>query len=216
MSDERKIAKRIKQGDNVAFEELYKQQYYSLKSYARLLLGEKDSEDIIQDAFLNLWIHREQIDEFQSIRGYLFRSIYNASLNFIRKNKRLYSFDSAYRQEIEELGTQFYNPETNETILKIFAKETRQEINHAIESLSPRCREVFSLSYIHNLSGKEISKKLNISISTVENHIHSALKILRKKLINHKNNQYILFAMLLIYTVFSFFFGCFTLIMCIL
>ena len=60
--------------------------------------------------------------------------------------------------------------------------ETVREINRAIESLPPKCREVFKLSYLEDLSNREISERLGISQSTVENHIYSALKQLRQKL----------------------------------
>ena len=74
------------------------------------------------------------------------------------------------------------NPESNETIQKLYSKDLHKEIQAAIDALPPKCREVFSLSYLGELSNKEIAQQLGISVSTVENHIHSALKQLRIKL----------------------------------
>lgn len=62
--------------------------------------------------------------------------------------------------------------------------DLREEINQAIESLPQKCREVFTLSYIMDRQNKEISKLLDISVSTVEKHINYALKVLRKLLQN--------------------------------
>ena len=48
--------------------------------------------------------------------------------------------------------------------------------------LPPKCREVFRLSYIEDLSNREIGEQLGISPRTVENHMYAALKQLRRKL----------------------------------
>ena len=67
-------------------------------------------------------------------------------------------------------------------IRSVFDADLRNIISEAIENLSPRCREVFTLSYLENLSNKEISERLGISLSTVENHMYIALKQLRARL----------------------------------
>ena len=65
---------------------------------------------------------------------------------------------------------------------KVFNAELGDSISKAIESLPPRCGEVFRMSYIDGLTDKEISESLGISVSTVENHIYLALRSLRSKL----------------------------------
>lgn len=200
-ANESNLILRIKSGDSGAFEELYKLHYFSLRLYAKLILSE-EAEDIVQDAFLNMWLHRETLNESLSIRAYLFRSVYNASLNRLRSKQRTEPTDDLYKLEIEEMGAEyFYNPDKNNVITDIYTRETRQKIHTAIDSLPPRCREVFSLSYFEDLSGKEISTKLGISISTVENHINNAFKLLRKKLLSHKND--LLFLIVLLKSLFS-------------
>lgn len=187
------LIEKIKSGDSGAFEELYKLHYFALSMYAKLMLNEGESEDVVQDVFLNLWTHRDLLNESLPIRAYLFRSVYNASLNVLRKKRRTESYDSIYSQEIEEIGAQhFYNPDANNVIMDLYARDARTKIYTAIKSLPPRCQEIFSLSFIDDLSGKEISKRLGISLSTVENHINNALKLLRKKLLSHKNDMYLL------------------------
>jgi RNA polymerase sigma factor (sigma-70 family) len=59
-------------------------------------------------------------------------------------------------------------------------KMLEQQIHAVIEQLPHKCREVFLLSRINNLSHQAIAEKLNISVSTVEKHIVKALKIVRK------------------------------------
>lgn len=63
---------------------------------------------------------------------------------------------------------------------KVLSPERINEMIHAgLDTLPPRCREVFTLSKIKGLSHKYISSELGISTSTVENQITIAFKKLR-------------------------------------
>lgn len=196
MNNDSELIERIKEGDRAAFDEFYKQYFFSLRAYARLLLYEDEAEDVVQDVFFRLWMGRERLDASLSVRGYLMRSVYNTALNVIKKRGLQENYNSSYRQQIDEIGMQhYYNPDTNETITELYNQDLRMELNKAIDTLPLRCKEVFSLSFLYDFSGKEISEKLGISLSTVENHINNALKQLRKKLIRHKNELLVLIAL---------------------
>lgn len=187
MNNTTSLIERVRQGDRIAFNELYRQYYPSLRSYAELFLDEEESEDVVQDVFLNVWLRKEGLDDSQSLQGYLLRSVYNSSLNILKKKGRSNDYRSVYEQEIEEIGYKYYDPDANDVIRKLYNLDLRAEINAAINSLPARCREVFTLSYLHDMPSKEISLQLGISLSTVDNHIYSALKLLREKLKIHYN-----------------------------
>lgn len=187
MNNTTSLVERVRKGDRIAFNELYRQYYPSLRSYAELFLDEEESEDVVQDVFLNVWLRKEGLDDFQSLQGYLLRSVYNSSLNILKKKGRSNDYRSVYEQEIEEIGYKYYDPDANDVIRKLYNQDLRAEINAAINSLPARCREVFTLSYLHDIPSKEISLQLGISLSTVDNHIYSALKLLREKLKIHYN-----------------------------
>lgn len=187
MNNTTSLVERVRKGDRIAFNELYRQYYLSLRSYAELFLDEEESEDVVQDVFLNVWLRKEGLDDSQSLQGYLLRSVYNSSLNILKKKGRSNDYQSVYEQEIEEIGYKYYDPDANDVIRKLYNLDLRAEINAAINSLPARCREVFTLSYLHDMPSKEISLQLGISLSTVDNHIYSALKLLREKLKIHYN-----------------------------
>ena len=182
MDDYTSLICEIKSGSRTAFNTLYRIHYPGLLAYAELFLDEGGAEDVVQDVFLNVWINRDNLNDSSSLKGYLLRSVYNTSLNYLKKEKYARKYSSEYQQQIEELGYLFYDPESNETIQKLYSKDLHKEIQAAIDALPPKCREVFSLSYLGELSNKEIAQQLGISVSTVENHIHSALIQLRIKL----------------------------------
>jgi RNA polymerase sigma-70 factor (ECF subfamily) len=176
------LVEKVRTGNRDAFNELYKKYYISLCSYASLLLDKDEVEDVVQDVFLSIWLHRESLNSSRSFQGYLLRSVYNTSLNILKRKNCLKNYHSAYTYEIEQMSYLFYNPDTNETIQQIYNKDLCFKLEEAIQSLPSKCREVFRLSYIAGMSGKEISTKLGISLSTVENHTYAALKQLREKL----------------------------------
>ncbi|WP_099463941.1 RNA polymerase sigma factor [Parabacteroides provencensis] len=198
MTDVLSLVERIKNSDQQAFNELYKLHYVSLRSYAILLVGEDEAEDLVQDVFINIWLHKDGLDNTQSIRGYLLRSVYNSALNILKKKSRSDNYCSIHEKEIEMIGYSYYDPDANDVIRKLYNKELHSDIHTAIESLPSRCKEVFSLSYLQDMPSKEISQMLGISLSTVENHIYSALKQLREKLIQYKISPILL---LLLYIV---------------
>lgn len=181
------LVEKIKEGDREAFDELYKLHYLSVRFYAELMLDANEAEDVVQDVFLNVWLHREGLDDSLSLRSYLLRSVYNSSINILKRKKHSENYHSACEQEIEEMGYLYYNPDSCDIIRRLYNQDLRMELNTAIASLPVRCREVFTLSYIDELPSKEISEKLGISLSTVNNHIYSALKLLRNRLGEYKS-----------------------------
>lgn len=180
------LVERVRKGDRTAFNELYKLHYQPLRSYGELLLDADEAEDVVQDVFLNVWLHRERLDDTLSFRGYLLRSVYNSALNVLKKRNRSDDYRSVCKQEIEEMGYRYYDPDASDVIRRLYSKDLQVDIRAAIDSLPPRCREVFVLSYLKDLPSKEISRMLDISLSTVDNHIYAALKQLREKLSHHR------------------------------
>lgn len=187
MEDGQSLVEQMKEGDRTAFNALYKQHYLSLYAFAELFLDADDAEDAVQDVFLNVWIHHDRIDAKQVFKNYLLRSVYNTAMNLLKRKNRQVGYETVGDKEIEWLLSPYYDPDANEVIRRLFNQELHQEIAAAIGSLPPKCREVFSLSYLEDTPSKEISRRLGISPRTVDNHIYFALKQLREQLARHKN-----------------------------
>ena len=176
------LISRVRAGDRKAFDELCRKYYAMLVSYARLFLRDDWAEDVVQDVFYNVWQRRETLDDSNSLYKYLLRSVYNRSLNYLDKNRRAGEYGAYYRERIAALGSSYYAPDNSPVVQKLYNDDLRASLDAAIESLPPKCREVFRLSYIEDLSNREIGEQLGISPRTVENHMYAALKQLRRKL----------------------------------
>ena len=86
------------------------------------------------------------------------------------------------RKDTIEIGDQIYQPDNNEVIRRIEDRELRKEIYDAINELPDKCKEVFKLSYLHDMKNKEIADVLGVSLRTIEAHMYKALKYLRSRL----------------------------------
>ena len=159
----------IRAGSREAFDEMCGRYYAPLTAYARLFLNGNWAQDVVQDVFVNVWVRREALDPGQSLYGYLLRSVYNQSVNYVNKHRHACSYRSYYQERIE-------------SIEKLYSQDLRTSINEASAALPAKCREVFSLSYLQGFSHREISERMGIAQSTVENHIYLALRQLRAKL----------------------------------
>ena len=155
------------------FEELYKQFQPSLLNFAIYLTGSRpDALEIVNDVFLNVWDKRENLDLDDSLKGYLFSSVKNRTINF-HKKKRLKVVQDLPNDRVSDFSAD----------RGLLEKEQSQIMLDILESLPPKCRQVFVMSRIDCLSYKEIAELMDISVKTVEGQMSKALKVFRKKLL---------------------------------
>lgn len=153
------------------FEDLFKSYYKELCFFARQFINDLDKcQDIVQEVFLNIWEKENLPDNKQQIRNYLYTSVRNRSLNYIRDNKKLVN--------TSEFPYNIWAEHTNKTEYK----ELEKMINQAISELPPKCREIFELQRFHGLKYNQIAQTLGISVKTVEAQMTKALKVLRERI----------------------------------
>ncbi|MCR5076859.1 MAG: RNA polymerase sigma-70 factor [Prevotella sp.] len=163
------------------FRQIFREQYPALSFYAARIVSDNEAEDVVQEAFMELWKRKEDIESESHIKAFLYRTVYTRALNLVKHRSVVNNYSEAAKK-VEQFRLNYYNPETNDVISHIESLELRKHINNAIADLPEKCREVFTLSYLHDRKNKEIAEQLGISVRTVEVHIYKALKILRGKL----------------------------------
>ncbi len=180
--DNRELITEIRAGNRQAFDWMCVHYYAPLMAYANLFLSGNWAQDIVQDVLVNVWLNRRRLDPERSLYSYMLKSVYNTAVNYINRYRHKCTYSSWFQEQIERNAYTMYDPDSNPVIRQIYSLDMRQNIDKAISCLPKKCREVFRLSYIMGLSHKEISEKLGIAVSTVENHVYLALKQLRKEL----------------------------------
>ena len=173
--NEKDLVIRLKDGDTRAFEQIY--QLYSsrlLGFLIKLVKSDLYAAELLQDTFIKLWDNRMNIDPNQSFRSYLFRIAENSVYDFFRKAARDKKLQAAI---IKSACEKYQHVEEN-----LVTKENDQILQEAINLLPPKRRLVFQLIKIEERSYDEVSTLLNISESTINDHIVKATKTIREDL----------------------------------
>jgi len=193
---EKEILLRLIQGDEQAFEKIYR--LYSNRLYGKLLKLLKSvpqTEEIVQDVFLKIWEYRASIDPEKSFRAFLFKIAENKAFDFFRKA----ALHKAFETELIALST------SNHTMLEeLIADEERSVLlEKAINNLPPQRQQVFRLCKLERKSYTEVSQLLGISLSTISDHIVKATKSIRTQL--EPYNNIVLGLAIMVYFVNNFF-----------
>ena len=178
MASEDKLIELIKQGDTGAFKTLFDSVYPQLYIYCRRFIPDpEEAKDILQNVFLRFWEKREDIDIHTSLNAYLYRSIQNECLNYLRSIK---SIEVCQSETISLLLRDEVEDDDPHSILSVIEIENIME--NTIEELPTQCKSIFKLSRINGIKNQEIADKLDISVRTVETQIYRALKTLKSRL----------------------------------
>lgn len=153
---------------------LFREHYEQLHRYAFTIVKDTDeAKDIVQAIFLNIWEKKDALNITSSPKAYLFRSVYNESLNHLKKKEvlnRHHNLSGALAPGEDEQKPFAFEDE-------LFLK---QKIENVMLELPPQCREVFIKSRAEQKKYSEIAEELGIAVKTVEAHMSKALKLIRK------------------------------------
>ncbi len=154
------------------FELLYRANIQPLRRYlTRIVKSAADADEVAHDAFVRLY--RSDLGSYDDPRAVLFRTAWRLALNCIRAR----SSNPLDRADV-------LLPESNDLVSDaesaedgLLGRERDAAYRHAIAALPPRCREVIELRTVQELSYKEMSHRLGVSVSTLEKHIVKGKKV---------------------------------------
>ncbi len=173
---EKNLIIRLKNGDEQAFELLYRKYFRRLCAFANKYLHDYDvTQEVVQEVFYTIWEKREHLDSNKEILPFLFQSTKNRSLHILEHQK----VEDKYQQVIQYAYSQGDFFDVQDSLL---AKELEAKLGEIIESLPEKCRKIFLLSRQEGKKYKDIAEELNISVKTVETQMSRALKVFREEL----------------------------------
>ena len=171
---DRDLLARLRDGDASAFDAVFRAWYAPLVRMVEGMLHERAvAEEIAQDVMLELWRRREALAVDGSPQAYLFQAARNRALNHVRHLR------------VEERGEVHAARELTMPAPAdrgLVEDEIDAAIRSAVDTLPPRCREVFELSRLHGLKYAEIAQTLGVSVKAVEAQMGKALRVMRERL----------------------------------
>lgn len=156
--------------DEQIFKDMYRQYFIKLYRFAVSITHcNETAEEIVNDVLINLWKKRKLHNEIENLNTYLYVSVKNLSLNYLRdRGNHIHVDVETLHNEKSYISI---DPES-----LIISKECLNDLNILINNLPIKCRMVFRLIKEDGLKYKEAASLLNISVKTVENQLAIALK----------------------------------------
>lgn len=139
----------------------YRYQFY-ITAYALLRNG-ADAEDAVCNAILNGYEHLEQLKNPKKFKAWMLTIIKNEALKLCRKRMELPGDES-----VEQMLPSSY--------------DNHNELWDIVQTLKDEYRIVIVLFYYNNLSLREISEVLDISVGTVKSRLSRGKKLLKDAL----------------------------------
>jgi RNA polymerase sigma-70 factor (ECF subfamily) len=176
-SDE-KLMQEIRADNMYAFDALYVKYCKRVYKFAySILKTREETENLMQDVFLNLWENRHKVEKDSSVKSYIFTITYHSAISVIRKKARESEF-VLYLKSVQKI-----DEEPVDVVLEY--TELKNKVDEIINALPKRQKEVYQLHKVEALKYNEIAERLHISVNTIENHMSRALKAIREKIGNY-------------------------------
>lgn len=186
--EEKILIEKIIEGDREAFKELYDKFSSRVNNtILGILQNTEDAEDVTQEVFLQIFKSIKNFKQDSTLSTWIYRITVNKAFEFIRSKKRKKRFaivKSIFAKEEVEEPIDFIHPGIIEE-----NRERGRVLLKAINSLSEKQKTAFVLNKIENLSYKEISEVMKLSLSSVESLIFRAKENLKKKLSDFYKNS---------------------------
>ncbi len=172
---------QLQKGNENAFRQLVDEyQQMVFRTCLGIVHDTEDADDIAQEVFIEAYQSIYKFRANSKISTWLYRIAVNKSLNFLRANKRKRLFQSINKStpEIPDDNNNLGQPHE-----KMLEQQRKKIMDNAIDSLPKNQRTAFVLNKVEELSYKEISEIMELSISSVESLLFRAKKNLQKKLL---------------------------------
>ncbi len=166
-----------------AYEEIVGKHYQSAFLFARQILGDDHrAEDVVQKAFVNIYVARDRMERRAKFRTFLFRVVTNLALNELKRKKPHPSLSEVHPDQDGGIGSSFSDPSTKSPQAHLESQELGQMIDAALQKLPPKHRAALYLREYQQLTYARIAEVLEASMNEVKIWIHRGRSALQENL----------------------------------
>lgn len=179
MQDYRTLIRRIRSGDDSAFDELYVAAYPRALRVARRYAGAGSAaEDLVHDTFLSLWEKRHSLSEDEQVDLYIITSIRNRAFNITRHEQYVKRAEGVGYDSTDNLPPGSGSG-VGSSAEQIDLDDVESAIKRAIDALPEIQRTVINLRWKSQMSYDAIAEELGISVKVVRLSLERAYNALR-------------------------------------
>lgn len=169
-----KFIQGINNKDPRAWKELYRFYYGALCNYSSSIINEASvAEDIVQECLIMVWKSDLYFQDIKILTSYLYKSIYNNTLKYIRDKKVEDKRKSEWSLTLSEVEDDLFYMAVEEDVIRQL---------RAVIALLPDQRKIILQLSLEGLSVQEIAQRLGISINTVKTQKKKSIRVFKSKL----------------------------------
>ncbi len=178
MKTDADIIQDVLQGQSESFELIVNRYHDRLLAAVRKVVAcPMDADDVVQDAFINGYLHLSRFRGQSSLLTWLYRIAMNLAISHQRKTRRALSWDAC------STGDSYYpDDHSSSPDEELLRQERSEELHIALERLQPHYRDVLLLREIEGYHYKTIARMLGIPVGVVRSRLHRARLKLRDML----------------------------------
>lgn len=163
----------MKQGNEAAFEALYRKYIEDLLNYGEKMgTGAEILKDLIQDLFIEIWKSRERVSQTDSVKFYLFKALRYKMIRYNHQAMSAVPLSGEWAPTEDSIETRMLSEEQEYL--------TARHLHDAIEKLPKRQQEIIHLRFFQGFSNQEIASLMNLQYQSATNLIHRSLQTIRQ------------------------------------
>jgi RNA polymerase sigma factor (sigma-70 family) len=150
-------------------------------------LSDMEAEDIVSDLMADLFEKSDFMADVENVSAYIYRSLRNKAIDYLRRRKKTVSFEDAASGEPESPGRESIPEPRYDMEGEIEASEIRDRLVSALDRLAPDQRAVWIATELEGYSFRELSEEWGVAIGTLLARKHRANAALQMELKDLKN-----------------------------
>ncbi len=173
VTNEKYLLFKVANDDDDAFNQLFHLHHNKIALFIyQLTRSEIITEEIVQDVFMKVWIHRKDLHAVDNFESWIFIIARNHTFNYLKKLARHHSKEAEWREHA------LYIDKYSTDHIRIDADKYAC-LDTAIDHLPPQQKKVYLLKRQEGLKNEEVAYRLKISLETVKKHMALALRFIR-------------------------------------
>jgi RNA polymerase sigma-70 factor (ECF subfamily) len=182
--DDRVLARRARDGDVRAYEDLVERYYGKLYGLIYNMTSNKeDTEDMIQEVLTKAYTSLPKFKGNSSFYTWIYRIAINRTINFLKKRRRKQTLSLDQVDGGIERDPAYVELSAKDTPVRdVKLLELQEKLNEALQTLSEKHRAVVVLHDVQGIPHEEISRMLGVSNGTLRSRLHYARQQLQSEL----------------------------------
>lgn len=166
VAEDRELVRLALGGDDVAFEYLFDRYREAIhRLFVQRLGGTDGADDLLQETFIKVYINLHRYRPDYTFGQWLYTIARNTFIDYVRKRQEELPIDERFASPPSPMPT----PEE-----RFINLQQRTQLEHYLEQLTPRYRELIRMRFFDEYSYEEIATKLGLPLGTVKTQIHRA------------------------------------------